>query len=76
MLALSRPPRWFSPPPSALAAARARHAARPPGDIEPGLPTCGWFDSSHDLRCGLAVTEHAGLEDGATVALAVGLWLQ
>jgi len=30
-------------------------------DVEPEEPPkgCGWFDSSHELRAGLMVTEHA-----------------
>ena len=39
-----------------------------PGERSP-VPTgevrgvgCGWFDSSHELRCGLLVQEHATLE--------------
>lgn len=31
------------------------HAGRAPAVDVPG--GCGWFDSSHDLRCGLAVIE-------------------
>lgn len=62
--------------PSALAAARARRAAReaPGADTEP--PGCGWFDSSYELSRGLLVTEHRELDDGVTLELAVGLWLQ
>lgn len=33
----------------------------PPGDEEDRPLGCGWFDSSHDLECGLVVREHAGL---------------
>lgn len=29
---------------------------------EEAAPGCGWFDSSADLRSGLAVTEHASAE--------------
>jgi hypothetical protein len=43
-------------------------AARGPGDADGELPLepekpwgCGWFDSSLDLRQGLAVTEHPGV---------------
>lgn len=75
---LSFTPRLFARKPSALALVRARRAAREDdraAAAEDGLPACGWFDSSYELRRGLAVTEHGGLEDGATVALAVAVWL-
>lgn len=71
-------PGLFARKTSALALARARRAAREDDGAtaaEDGLPACGWFDSSYELRRGLAVTEHGGLDDGATVALAVAVWL-
>ena len=34
----------------------SRTEAEPEGE-EP-VRGCGWFDSSHELRCGLQVTEH------------------
>lgn len=71
-------PRLFARKASALALVRARRAARQDDGaaaIEDGLPACGWFDSSYELRRGLAVTEHGGLDDDATVALAVTVWL-
>ena len=61
-----------------LAAPIAMPIATPaaaPAD-EPDTPTpCGWFDSSHELRSGLVVTE---LEQPESVARVVPLswWLQ
>lgn len=78
MLSFSFTPRLFARKTSALALVRARRAAREDdraAAAEDDLPACGWFDSSYELRHGLAVTEHGGLEDGATVALAVAVWL-
>lgn len=37
-------------------------------------PFVGWFDSSYDLQNGLAVTEHAGLDDVPAQAMAVAWW--
>lgn len=55
---------WFR----CAAAARCRAASPGPGDavgelpVEPERPWgCGWFDSSIDLRQGLAVIEHPGV---------------
>lgn len=78
MLSFNFTPRLFVRKTSALALVRARRAVRQDDGaaaVEDGLPACGWFDSSYELRRGLAVTEHGGLEDGATVALAVTTWL-
>lgn len=36
---------------------------------------CGWFDSSHELRAGLIVQEHASAE-GLAQALPAGVWLE
>jgi hypothetical protein len=36
---------------------------------------CGWFDSSHDLRAGLQVREHAA-NDAVCADLPLELWLQ
>ena len=36
---------------------------------------CGWFDSSHELRCGLQVTEHATADTVAN-ELPLGDWLE
>jgi hypothetical protein len=38
--------------------------------LDPLLCGCGWFDSSQDLRAGLAVIEHDGLE----VTQSLRLW--
>ena len=47
-------------------------APEPPPDDEPR--GCGWFDSSHDLRHGLQVTEHA--DPGAVPnEVPVGWWV-
>ncbi len=44
--------------------------------LEPDLPLgCGWFDSSHDLRAGLQVQEHASA-DAVAQELTVDFWLQ
>ncbi|WP_295644682.1 hypothetical protein [uncultured Methylibium sp.] len=70
--------------PSALAAARARRAARDEREAQAAAPCCGWFDSSYELSQGLLVTEHRELDDPATLEMAVGMaidtafgdWLQ
>lgn len=36
---------------------------------------CGWFDSSHDLRAGLVVCEHASA-DAVAQDLPVAFWLE
>jgi len=36
---------------------------------------CGWFDSSHELHCGLAVTEHLST-DAVASELPLGDWLE
>jgi hypothetical protein len=38
-------------------------------------PGCGWFDSSHELHCGLAVTEHLSADTVAS-ELPLGDWLE
>jgi hypothetical protein len=63
-----------APVPTPVVAPAAAPAAKPAD--EPDTPTpCGWFDSSHELRCGLVVTE---LEQPEAVARVVPLswWLQ
>ena len=40
----------------------------------PPSGACGWFDSSHDLRLGLRVTEHASA-DAVAADLPLGGWL-
>jgi hypothetical protein len=71
--------RGATPAPTATVPAPVRTPvaapAAEPAD-EPDTPTpCGWFDSSHELRCGLVVTE---LEQPEAVARVVPLswWLQ
>lgn len=59
----------------AVVAARARCTRSADADAETDASCGGWHDSSYDLSRGLAVTEHGDLDDGATLALAVGLWL-
>jgi hypothetical protein len=63
--AAARPPR----------AAPAAEPAAEPADEADASARCGWFDSSHELRCGLVVTE---LEQPEAVARVVPLswWLQ
>ena len=57
--------------------------ARRPAEIATG-PTqagderawgCGWFDSSHDLECGLLVREHV-TADASPRELPLALWLE
>ena len=43
--------------------------------LEPRAPGCGWFDSSHELQCGLAVTEHLSA-DAVASELPLGDWLE
>jgi hypothetical protein len=38
-------------------------------------PCCGWFDSSHELQCGLAVTEHPSA-DAVAGELPLADWLE
>lgn len=38
-------------------------------------PGCGWFDSSHDLRAGLQVREHAA-HDAVCAELPLAMWLE
>ncbi len=58
---------WFIRTTAARASA-ARRATRESVDVLPCEPDkpwgCGWFDSSLDLRQGLAVIEHEGIELG------------
>lgn len=65
-LFLRRPP----PPPPAAAPDLAAIAGP---DLDP-LPTCGWFDSSHDLQAGLQVTEHDS-PDAVAADLPLAHWL-
>ena len=45
-----------------------------PIDPEESAPGCGWFDSSHELRAGLQVHEHAA-NDGICAELPLAHWL-
>lgn len=54
-LAAPRLARHAGPPPR-------RPAAASPVPAADELPGCGWFASSHDLRSGLRVTEHAEVD--------------
>ena len=54
-----------------VAARRSRPMPTVDGDDERPLG-CGWFDSSHELQCGLVVRE---ADDAALGALPVGDWL-
>lgn len=51
-----------------------RDAAEVVADHERPLG-CGWFDSSHELRAGLMVREHASA-DAVANELPLGDWLQ
>ena len=64
---------------------RAHPPARAPRPAPPALPVlwdgeeepppgCGWFDSSHELQCGLWVREHA-LADEVAADLPLQAWL-
>ena len=55
-------------PPAPRAAAAASDDDEPPCG-------CGWFDSSHELRCGLQVTEHAS-PDAVANELPLDDWLE
>jgi hypothetical protein len=46
----------------------------PPAAPADDARTCGWFDSSHDLRRGLLVQEHASLET-LSGAMSLADWL-
>jgi hypothetical protein len=49
------------------------HDGEAPADERP--LGCGWFDSSHDLREGLQVHEHASA-DAVAAELPLGAWLE
>lgn len=45
------------------------------GDADDALPAgCGWFDSSHELRTGLVVVEHASA-DAVAAQMPLDDWL-
>jgi hypothetical protein len=50
---------------------RTRPAAAPADDTP---RFCGWFDSSHELRTGLSITEHDS-PDRVANELALDVWL-
>jgi hypothetical protein len=54
-------------------AALADDVAPAPEDERPR--GCGWFDSSHDLRAGLQIREHASA-DAVSHELSLGAWLE
>lgn len=58
-----------APPPPAVAPDAAPDVTDPEA-----LPTCGWFDSSHELQAGLQVTEHAS-PDAVAADLPLAHWL-
>ncbi len=66
---LRRPPRPPAAPPAV--GNDAAEAAEP---AEEPLRGCGWFDSSHELQCGLRVTEHASA-DAVAGELPLSDWL-
>lgn len=57
--------------PAAVAGAVEHEAAV----VDEPLPGCGWFDSSHDLRAGLQVREHAA-NDAVCAELPLAMWLE
>jgi hypothetical protein len=78
LLAMSILTRHAAPAPAPVGARARRHApvaAAAPADEPDTPPRCGWFDSSHELRSGLVVTE---LDQPESVARVVPLswWLQ
>lgn len=66
LTAFARPWAPPVPPPARPAEAEAGDAAPPAG--------CGWFDSSHELRAGLDVVEHASA-DAVAAQLPLDDWL-
>lgn len=68
---------WWALPGACHGAAAAGVVVAGPVDDElpqPAEPVwgCGWFDSSLDLRQGLRVIEHDGIDHGLVELLAVG----
>jgi hypothetical protein len=65
--------RLFKPTPRVRPVPQDEPAA--PEDIDAERPLgCGWFDSSHELQCGLVVTEHASV-DAVASELPLSDWL-
>ena len=60
------------PAPPAAHAAAAPTSPSPDEEVPGG---CGWFDSSHELQCGLWVREHASPDEVAEV-LPLASWLE
>ncbi len=61
-----------SPPPASVP---APGPAPTPADASDGPPRgCGWFDSSHELQCGLLITEHDS-PDRVANDLPLDVWL-
>lgn len=52
------------------------NAGGPPSEEPPddALPSCGWYDSSHELHAGLQVTEHL-TPDPVANEVPLGWWL-
>ena len=48
---------------------------RAPANDDHQQSGCGWFDSSHDLRAGLQVREHA-VNDAVLAELPLAMWLE
>lgn len=72
--------RLFGHPPAAPARRVGRAAAvyepEPEPEPEEEAPRgCGWFDSSHELQCGLWVREHNSSDDLAG-ELPLGPWIE
>jgi hypothetical protein len=53
---------------------RLRTSALPTASIDDDAKACGWFDSSHELRQGLWVQEHAA-GDSLPAELPLADWL-
>ena len=67
--------RWLGRTPDlTLAANRPAPAGAADGD-EDAPRSCGWFDSSHELQCGLWVREHASPDEVAN-ELPLASWLE
>ena len=74
---LTKPPPRRAPRPTWREVARLDLAPEPAdADApEPNAPRCGWFDSSHELQCGLVVTEHLSA-DAVAGELPLADWLE
>ncbi|HLL12898.1 MAG TPA: hypothetical protein VK570_17685 [Rubrivivax sp.] len=67
----------MSPPPTMPPQRITRGAVDHPAqaDDDDRESGCGWFDSSHDLRAGLQVCEHAA-NDAVLAELPLAMWLE